>query len=131
MHPRGRTKNPLVRQHLLTAAHQGAVASRHDLLLAAQDNAAAVRSSRYEERNKLVASLFDMRTPVISRADRFIIERLGDVRAGAMQQTSRRLGQGEFTRRPVSAGAFDDLDLAQVGVARGRRVVRLEEAKKG
>ena len=78
----------------------------------------------------LIAGPFDMRAPAVTRLYRLLVERLRDGGAGFMQQTSRRGGQGDFARRPVLAGAFDSLDLAQVGVARRRGVVGLEEAKK-
>ena len=65
------------------------MAPRHDVLLVAQDDVAAVRSSRNEERQKLVAGSFDMRAPAVSRSDRFIVERLRDGGAGVMKQTSR------------------------------------------
>ena len=89
MHPCGRAQNRLVWQQLLTAAHERTVAPGHDVLLVAQDDVAAVRSSRNEEGQKLVASSFDMRAPAVSRSDRFIIERLSDGGAGVMKQTSR------------------------------------------
>ncbi len=64
------------------------MASRHDVLLVAQDDVAAVRPSRDKERQKLVARFFDMRAPAVSRSNRFIIERLSDGGTGVMQQTS-------------------------------------------
>ncbi len=65
------------------------MAPGHDVLLVAQDDVAAVRSSWNEEGQKLVASSFDMRAPAVSRSDRFIIEGLSDGRGGVMKQTSR------------------------------------------
>jgi hypothetical protein len=65
------------------------VAPGHDMLLVAQNDMAAVRSSRNEEGQKLVAGSFDMSAPAVSRSDRFIIERLSDGGAGVVKQTSR------------------------------------------
>ena len=68
------------------------VAPRHDALLVAQDDVAAVRSSRNKERQKLAVVAFDMRAPAVARFYRLIVERLRDGGAGVMQQTSRRGG---------------------------------------
>src|ERR1700722_4406271 len=130
MHPCGRAQNRLVWQQLVTTAHERTVAPGHDVLFVAQDDVAAVRSSRNEEGQRLIAGSFDMRASAVSRSDRFIIERLSDGGAGGMKQTSRWGGEGDIAPRPVFAGAFHGVNLAQVGVARCRGVVRLKEAKK-
>ena len=98
VHPRSRAQNRLVRQHLLAAAHQGAVAARYDALLLAQDDMAAVRSSRHEEGQKLAVDPFDMDAPAVARADRLLVERLRDGGSGVVQQTSRRGRQGDIAR---------------------------------
>ena len=92
VHPCGRAQNRLVWQQLLAAANKGAVAARHDVLLVAQDDVAAVRSSRNKERQKLAVGPLDMRAPAVARFYRFVVERLGDGGTGVMKQTSRRRG---------------------------------------
>ena len=131
MHPCRRAQNCLVRQHLLAAAHERTVAPRDDALLLAQDDVAAVRSSRNKERQKLVAvpsrhacaggsaTLIAFSSSASATAERASCSRL---RGGADRATSRSVQS--------LLALFDGVNLAQVGVARRRRMVGLERSQK-
>ena len=120
----------LVRQHLLAAADERAMATRDDPLLVAQDDMTAVRSPRREERQEPAVDLLDMRAPAVAHPDRLLVERLGDGGRRVVQKTARRDRQDDFARRPVLAGALDRFDQAQVGVARRRRVIGRRRGRK-
>ena len=92
VHPCGRAQNCLVWQQLLTTANKRTVAPGDNVLLVAQDDVAAVRSSRNKERQKLVAGPLDMRAPAVTRLYRLVVKRFHDGGTGVMKQTSRWRG---------------------------------------
>ena len=106
------------------------MAARHDALLVAQHDMTAMRSSRSEERQKLAVDPFDMRPLAVARSNRFLVKGVGDDGWRVVQQTARRERKGDFARPPILAGALDNLNQAQVGVARRRRVIGFIESKK-
>ena len=91
--------------------------ARHDALLVAQDDVAAVRPSRNEERQEPALGAFDMGATAVPCFYRLLVERFCDHGKRAMKQASPRGGQSNIARRPVLVGAFKNLDPAQVGVA--------------
>ena len=82
------------------------MAARDDAFLVAQDDVAAVRSPRREERQRLAVDAFDMRAPAVARPDRLLVERLGDGGWRVVQQDcAAGLRKGDLARRPVLAAA--------------------------
>ena len=92
VHPAGRGQNGRVGQHLVAAAQNGAVAARHDALLVAQDDMAAIGPSRTEKRQQLSVDAFHMRAPAVARSDRFLVEAVGDGGWRIVQQAMGRRG---------------------------------------
>jgi len=129
VHPCGRAQNCFVGQHFLAAARQSAMAARHDALLVAQYDMAAVGPPGSKERQESAVTPLDTDPLAVARSYFFLVEGVGDGGFGVVQQTARREGKGDFERRPTFTRVFDAFDQAEVSVARRRWVIRFIEAK--
>ena len=98
-------------------------------LLCVEHDVTVVRRVRHEEGQQPAVPPFLVQTPGIEGVEPGRVEWQGRDRRGILQQASCRLLEGRGTRLHLGRRALDALQPSEIGIARGERMVGLEQAE--
>ena len=90
---------------------------------------AVEEAGRRKERQVFAVAALDLGAAAVARADRGVLQAVGDGDRRFMEKGARRLGEGDLALAPPGGDPFDLADDGEVGVGRGRRVIGLIDAK--